>query len=176
MSLEQGDLRRLVHAELHIDDYRAKMGENRDVIVVSFKVAGKEPADDLVSFIEKSYDWILDADVSSGEMSDGDYLVFVEVTRERQAPENIMKMMEDLMNLTDQDLTDWRVRYYHGLEDHDMDVESLKSLIPTEPEEYDRRYGQREIDSLKTASGIPVDTKAPKNAHTESIRVLAGLR
>ena len=127
MSLEQGDLKRLVHDEMHIDDYRSKMGENRDVIVISFKVASKEPAEDLVSFIEKSYEWILDADVSAGEMSDGDYLVFVELARERSAPENIMVMMEDIMNLTDQKLSDWRVRYYHSLDDHELDEQTLRS-------------------------------------------------
>ena len=66
-NLEEGDLKRLVHDELHIDEYKSKMGDDADVCVISFKVAGKEPAIDLVSFIEKGYDWVLDADGSSGE-------------------------------------------------------------------------------------------------------------
>jgi hypothetical protein len=40
------------------------MGTDADVCVISFKVAGKEPSADLVSFIEKGYDFVLDADVS----------------------------------------------------------------------------------------------------------------
>jgi len=66
-NLEMGDLARLVHNELHIDEYKSKMGTDADVCVISFKVAGKEPSADLVSFIEKGYDFVLDADVSSGE-------------------------------------------------------------------------------------------------------------
>ena len=62
-----GDLNRLVHNELHIDEYKSKMGTDEDVCVISFKVSGKEPGADLVSFIEKGYDFVLDADVSSGE-------------------------------------------------------------------------------------------------------------
>ena len=66
-NLEHNDLKRLVHPELHIDEYKSKMGDDSDVCVVSFKVSGKEPAADLVSFIEKGYEFVLDADVSSGE-------------------------------------------------------------------------------------------------------------
>ena len=71
--LEQNDLKRLILPELHIDEYKSKMGKDEDVIVLSFKVSGREPAEDLVNFIEKGYEWILDADVSAGEMDDGDF-------------------------------------------------------------------------------------------------------
>lgn len=176
MSLEHGDLKRLVHTELHIDEFQSKLGENRDVVVVSFKVAGKEPSADIVGFVEKSYEWVLDADVSSGEMADGDYIVFVEIPRDDESPAHVIEMMEDLMNLTDQKLEQWRVRYYHGSTDHKLELEELTKMIPLSAGEYDKRYGKHEIDSLKTASGLPVDTKAPKNEYTESLRVAAGIR
>jgi len=67
-SLEHGDLKRLVHDELHVDEFKSKLGDDHDVVVVSFKVAGKEPANDIVSFVEKGYEWVIDADVSSGVM------------------------------------------------------------------------------------------------------------
>lgn len=79
--LEKNNLKRLVHPELHIDEYKSKLGKDEDVVVISFKITGREPAEDLVNFIEKGYDWVIDADVSSGEMSDGDYVVFVECDR-----------------------------------------------------------------------------------------------
>lgn len=173
--LEQGDLKRLVHPELHIDEYKSKLGQDKDVCVISFKVTNKEPAADLVSFIEKGYDWVIDADVSSGEMDDGDYIVFVEADRCPEIAEYIMKMMDDIMNITDQETKDWRVRYYKGKQDHDLDLEVLKSLIPDSPEAYQRKYGQDDLDALKTASGVDVKTKAPKNDYTESLRNLAGI-
>ena len=174
-SLEHGDLARLVHDELHIDEFKSKLGDDKDVVVVSFKVAGKEPANDVVSFIEKGYEWVIDADVSSGEMSDGDYIVFVELPRDRNAAENIMRMMEDIMNLTDQSVNDYRVRYYKDKEDHDLDTDTLKKLIPSSPEEYERRFGKKDLDSLKTAAGLKVDTKAPKNDYTQNLRAAAGI-
>ena len=174
--LEQGDLKRLVHTELHIDEFKSKLGRDEDVVVISFKVVGKDPAADLVSFIEKGYTWVIDADVSSGEMDDGDYIVFVEAERNRNIAENIMTMMDDIMNITEQELDEWRVRYYTDNTDHKLDQDSLKKLIPATPEEYQQKFGTKELDSLKAAAGVRVDTKAPKNDYTESLRVAAGIK
>ena len=35
--LEQHDLKRLVHPELHVDEYKSKMGKDEDIVVLSFK-------------------------------------------------------------------------------------------------------------------------------------------
>ena len=174
-SLEQGDLKRLIHNELHIDEFKSKMGDDDQVVVVSFKVAGKEPSNDIVSFVEKGYDWVIDADVSSGEMYDGDYIVFVELPRDEHVSERIMEMMEDLMNLTEQDIEEWRVRYYRSNEDHPLELDKLKNIIPDSSEKYHQIYGKKSLDKLKTAAGVKVDTKAPKNDLTDSIRIAAGI-
>ena len=118
---------------------------------------------------------MIDADVSSGEMSDGDYIVFVEVPREKEVVDRIIEMMKDLMNLTDQKIKEWRVRYYKDNQEHKLDRDSLQQLIPTTPEEYEARFGKKEIDSLKTAAGVRVNTKAPKNEFTEALRIAAGI-
>lgn len=173
--LESGDLKRLIHTELHIDEFRSKLGDDSDVIVLSFKVDSKEPATDLVSFIEKGYEWVLDADVSSGELEDGSYIVFVELDRNNQAATNIMQLMDELMNLTTQTTDEWRVRYYKSRKEQQLSLEALESLIPTTPEAYERAHGQSGIDELKTAAGINVTTKAPKNDFTETLRSLAGI-
>jgi hypothetical protein len=173
--LEKGDLARLIHPELHVDEFKSKLGDDCDVVVLSFKVDAKEPASDLVSFIEKGYDWVLDADISSGEMDDGSYIVFVELDRNNKAPDNIMDLMDDLMNVTDQTIADWRVRYYKAHKETHLTLEALHDLIPLTPEAYERAYGNEEIDKLKAIAGVRVDTKAPKNDYTESLRNLAGI-
>lgn len=177
--IEQGDLKRLVHPELHVDEYKSKLGKDEDVCVVSFKVTGKGPAKDLVNFIEKGYDWVVDADISSGEMDDGDFIVFVEIDRTKEISTHIIKLMSDLMNITDQALDDWRVRYYKSVDDHELTEEALAELIPGSPEAYREKYGQDEaeenLDDLRAAAGVEVKTKAPKNEYTESLRNLAGI-
>jgi hypothetical protein len=173
--LEKGDLARLIHPELHIDEFKSKLGDDQDVIVLSFKVDAKEPAGDLVSFIEKGYEWVLDADVSSGEMDDGSYIVFVELDRKESAPNDIISLMEDLLGLTEQELDKWRVRYYKAHKETILSLEALHDLIPLTPEAYKKAYGHEEIDKLKAIAGVKIDTKAPKNDYTESLRNLAGI-
>lgn len=180
-NLEGGDLKRLVHDELHIDEYKSKMGDDADVCVVSFKVSGKEPAIDLVSFIEKGYDWVLDADVSSGEKEGGDYLVFVELDRTPALPEQIYQLIADIVNLTEQDIADWRVRYFKSNSEHNLTVETLGQIVPLTPEKYHIKYekdqeSDRELDQLKTAAGVDVTTTAPVNDFTESLRRAAGIK
>lgn len=161
---------------MHVDEYKSKMGNDEDMVVVSFKVGGKEPAQDLVNFVEKGYDWVVDADTSSGEMDDGDYIVFVELERTPKVADQIIEMIQDLVGLTDNEITDWRVRYHKGHDDHDL--ESLHTLIPKTPHDYLQKVSKdhEELDKLKAASGVRVDTKAPKNDFTESLRVAAGIR
>jgi len=189
-NLEHGDLARLIHPELHIDEYKSKMGDDADVCVISFKVSGKEPASDLVGFVEKGYDFVLDADVSSGEKEGGDYLVFLELERSKELPEQIIKIMEDLMNLTEQKLEDWRVRYYKSQKDHDLTKESLREIVVLSPEEYSAKYDKedeevdstepeditKDLDAMKAVAGVPVTTTAPVNDFTENLRVAAGLK
>lgn len=173
--LEKNDLNRLVHPELHIDEYKSKLGKDEDVVVISFKITGREPAEDLVNFIEKGYDWVIDADVSSGEMSDGDYVVFVECDRTNSVPDNIIQLMEDLMNLTSQKLSEWRLILRSNPSDYDLTADNIRANVPLTTEDYLRRFGAKEIDEMRTAAGIPVHTKAPKNDYTQSLRSLAGI-
>lgn len=175
MSIEYGDLKRLVHDELHIDEFSSKLGNNEDVVVVSLKVAGKEPGQDICAFVEKGYDWVLDADVSPGEMDDGDYLVFIELPRDENSAKYIMELMQDLMNLTEQKLEDYRVQYRKQTVVYPLELDTLQRVIPGSASDYRRMYGKQEIDQLKTAAGVKVDTKAPKNDFTESLRVAAGI-
>lgn len=175
MSLEYGDLKRVIHSEIHIDEYQSKMGRDDNVIVMSMKIKGKAPAWDLVEFIEKGYEWVLDADVSSGEMSDGDWLVFIELPRDEQSIDHIIELLGDVNNLCEFKDSDWRLKYKNKSAMFALDKSAMEAAIPDNEKEYARLYGKKEIDSLKTASGIKVDTKAPKNEYTESLRIAAGI-
>lgn len=173
--LESEDLKRLVNNDLHIDEFKSKLGKDSDVVVLSFKVTGKEPAVDLVNFIEKGYDWVIDADVSSGELDDGDYLVFVEFDRTTDVPEQIVKLISDLENITAIPSEDWYVRYKNTGVKEPLTLDSIKSLVPLTTQDYQQRFSNEEIDKLKAAAGVEVKTKAPKNDFTESLRIAAGI-
>ena len=178
-NLENGDLARLVTNELHIDEYKSKMGEDEDICVISFKVKGKEPANDMMAFLEKGYDFILDSDVSSGEIgTDGNYLIFVELDRTEKLPEQIWKILSDSENLTGDSMDHWTIKYRKDNSKYPASEETLKKLIPLTPQEYKARYDKEttELDQLKTAAGVDVTTKAPVNDLTDSLRVAAGIK
>ena len=173
--LEQGDLDRLVHNKLHVDEFKSKMGSDADIIVLSFKVDGKEPARDLMNFIERGYDWILDADISSGELDDGQYLVFAELERDTAAAKHIYQLMSDIMNLTDTDLSDWKFQYRKNSREHDITSDNIADIIPMTPESYRSKFGDKELDAMKAAAGVSTQRKAPVNSWTESLRAAAGI-
>ena len=82
--MDPNDLEDRVKPEVHFDEFSAKMGPDDGVVVASFKVMGHSAAVDLETFLEKGYDWILDAETSAGEIEDSHYLVFIEA--ERRSP------------------------------------------------------------------------------------------
>lgn len=176
--LEAGDLSRLIDPLVTVDEYKSKIGTDDEIVVLKFNVQGREPALDLVSFIEKSYDWVLDADASSGELNDGSYAVFVEADREPELAEKFYQMFKDLVPLADMDLALWQVEYAKPRRRSKVSVEELRSLIPGTPNEYRKlkKVETEDIDKLKAAAGVAVSTTAPKNDFTEGIRTLAGIR
>lgn len=180
--LEYGDLKRLVHPKLHVDEFKSKMGDDADIIVLSFKVDNKEPAKDLMSFIERGYDWVLDSDISAGELEDGEYLVFAELARDQDAVKNIINLITDILNLTEQDVNEWKFQYRKNRAEYDITPENISRIVPTSPDAYVAKYGEDdtgfgdEIEAMQEAARVPMNKKAPVNDFTESIRIAAGLR
>ena len=110
MGSQAGDLIHLVDNILEIDSYKSKMGTDRDIVTLAFSVNGKEPATDLENFIEKGYPFVLDADVTSGEQSDGTYKVFVEIERNKDIGTQVMEIADGVGKLANVD--NLRFRYY----------------------------------------------------------------
>lgn len=177
--LEQNDLKRLVTPELHIDEFKSKMGTDDDIIVLSFKVKEKSPATDLMMFLESGYDFVLDADVSAGVMEDGDYIVFAEIERSAEAADQIIQLMDDILNLTDQDITDWQFQYRKSGKSYDVTKENIMSQVPLSPALYDKKFPDDvsdEITAMQEVARVPINKTAPVNEWTEQLRIAAGLK
>lgn len=179
--LEHGDLARLVHPKLHIDEFKSKMGADEDIVVLTFKVDGKEPATDLMNFLERGYEWVLDADVSSGEMEDGEYLVFVELERSPGVCEYIVRLTEDILNLTDQNIDEWKFQYRKDKTEYDVTVDAMTRIVPDTPTAYESKFGtgdnsEDELSAMLEAARVPVRRAAPKNDWTDNLRIAAGLK
>ena len=146
-SLRAKDLQNLVEPVFQIDAYKSKIGNDENVIVLSFTVDREEPAQDLENFIEMGYDFVLDADVSPGETDDGVYTVFVELERDRHAPKQIEELLRGIEKLTG--IPDMRFRYFKSFKSHDATIENLEEIIPTDSETYNKATALYKMDNYK---------------------------
>ncbi len=146
-----GDLRMLVDNIFEIDSYASKMGSDKDIVVLSFTVEQKEPADDLVNFCERGYDFILDADATPGELADGKYKVFVEMERNRHVPEHIMELLDGVGKLAEID--NFKFRYYKSFQSQPVSQESLSETIPTTKEDYDIAIQENKLNNFSNFFG-----------------------
>jgi len=152
--LKPGNLKRLVRNDVFIDEYSSKMGENKDVITGSFKITDRAPAKDLVSFLEKNYDFILDADVSQGEKTDGDYLVFFEIERSENFPEQFMTVLNGVSNLTEID--DWNFKYKGTTQRYPASKITIAEKVPLTAESFEQRQQETmQLESMKAIARVP---------------------
>lgn len=135
--LQRGDLTDFISDTFTIDQYKSKMGEDKDVVVLGFKVKEKFPAIDLMEFLEKGYQFILDADISSGEEHDGQYQVFVEIERTPELQEQIKEMLSGVTQLCD--CRDWKFRYQKSFNIVEFSKESIAEHVPLTPLDYEKK-------------------------------------
>ena len=147
MGLQKSDLRHLVYDIFEIDSYQSKMGDDKDIVVCSFVVQDKDPATDLMNFIEKGYPFVLDADVSAGEMSDGMYRVFVEMERNKDVPNNIMELLYGVKNLTEIDR--FKFRYYKNFKSVEANEQTLEETIPLDSNSYYNVVNETNLSNYK---------------------------
>jgi hypothetical protein len=150
-SLSYRDLDGIMKPTIHVDEFASKMGDDEDIIVLSFFLRDKEAARDLVAWFEKGYDFVLDADRSPGEIKPNRYLVYVEIRRRSSAPDNIERLLDDLGTLTEFDPDDWQV-HYDG-KTWPWSVDKFRSTVPLTPDAYTSRQ-EKDLNEWREAAGI----------------------
>jgi hypothetical protein len=149
--LDYLDMMGQINPVLSVDEYKAKMGKDSDIVTLAFLVNSEEAGKDLVDWFERGYDWILDSSVSEGELRPGKYLVFVEIKRRMAVPERILELIEDLETLTDLPIKDWTIEVDE--EEYDPEVEVLRQVITTSPHEY-RIKEEGELNEMRKRAGV----------------------
>lgn len=147
MTLRQGDLHDLIYHVFEIDSYKSKMGSDEEIITLSFSAKTKESADDLTSFIERGYEFVLDADATPGEQSDGTYKVFVELERSADAPSQIQEMIDGIKKLADVD--SFRFRYYKNWKSYPVSDQSLAETLPLDSSAYNMKVNESNLENYK---------------------------
>ena len=145
-NLHANDLRHFVKKVFDIDSYRSKIGDDQDVVVLTFTVAQEDPAKDLENFIEMGYDFVLDADCSPGETDDGNYKVFVEIERSKHVAKQIREIVDGVEKLTGEEKL--RFRYFKSFRSQEASEENLAAEIPMDSDAYKIATERRKLDNF----------------------------
>ena len=135
--LKTGDLDGIVEKRFTVDQYKSKMGEDRNICVLAFVCSGAAGAKDLESFAEKGYKKVLDADATPGTMTDSKHRVFIEFPREEGLDRYIGEFLDDLKKLTN--IKNFEFTYHKNEIALEANRENLASFIPNTPEAYDQK-------------------------------------
>jgi hypothetical protein len=171
--LHYKDLMGMMKPTIHVDEFSSKMGDDDEIIVASFFVRDRQAAKDLINWFEKGYDWILDADMSPGEIKPNRYLVYVEMKRRSKVGEKINEMLNDLNTLTEYEDSERWTMHYRG-KDTPWSVETFNSQVPISPAEYRKRM-DGELNEMRAASGLPVKQIYKREKDIQALQSAAGL-
>jgi hypothetical protein len=178
--LDYHDLEGMVEPIISVDEYAAHMGPDDQIVTLAFIIKSETAGNDLADWFERGYDWVLDAQVSEGELSPGKYLVFVEMNRRSSVPERIIELFDDLKTLTNISTKDWTVRYEE--EDYPAEIETLRQVMILTPHDYretdeeETTENEEGLNEMRTAAGLPVK-KLYNNpdATLKAYKAMAGL-
>jgi len=171
-SLNYKDLEGMLKNTIHVDEFASKMGEDDDIIVLSFYTRDKQAANDLVHWFEKGYDFVLDADQSPGEIKPNRYLVYLEMRRRNAAPGQVQELLDDLGTLTEYELDDW-IMVYKDKETAWSEAE-FRRRVPLSPREYRERH-EGELNEVRIAAGLDVKRIYETDRDLRALQSAAGL-
>jgi hypothetical protein len=173
-SLEFKDMEGLLKPTIHVDEFSSKMGDDDDIIVVSFFVRDPQASKDLMSWFEKGYDFVLDADRSPGEIKPGRYLVYVEIRRRSTAGAHVEQLLNDLNTLTEWEGDSAWTMHYKGKE-IPFSRDTFDSMVPLTPKAYRDRY-EKDLNEVRIAAGLPVVTTYDRlDKSLQTIQSAAGI-
>jgi len=164
----------LMKPSIHVDEFSSKMGDDDDIIVISFFVRDEQAAKDLMNWFEKGYDFVIDADRSPGEIKPNRYLVYVELRRRSTAGAQVDELLTDLGTLTEFDKTsDWSM-HYRGKE-VPFTRDTFDNMVPLSPKAYREKYDS-ELNEMRIAAGMqPVSIYDKKDPVLQAIQSAAGI-
>ena len=171
-ALEYKDMEGMIKPTLHIDEFASKMGDDDDIIVASFFVRSQQAARDLMNWFEKGYDWVMDADVSPGEISPGRYLVYIEMRRRTSAGARLADAVDDLQTLTELTPEDWMMHY--GDRTVPFTREAFDQMVPLSPKEY-RARKERDLNEMRAAAGLDTVAVFERDRDIRKLQSAAGI-
>ena len=145
--LKAGDLEGVVNKQFSIDQFKSKMGDDKNILVLGLVVDGQAPAKDLERFAEVGYKSVLDADATPGTPEDGKHRVFIEFARSPEVIGQIMAFLEDLKKLTN--IEEFEYTYHKNENPTMVSAGTLGEAIPTTPEAYEQKVNEMRVSEAR---------------------------
>jgi len=142
--LQRGDLNFVIEPVLSIDEYQSKI-DDRKAIVVGIYTMDKDPANEIARFIEKSNISILDTDISPAPTEDGFYIAFIELDRNKEFINNVIKIIKEINNITN--VSSWSFTTYKKQGKLKFNRENLEKYINLDPKSIEIIDSNDENDS-----------------------------
>lgn len=172
-NLDYHDFKNQIIPRITVDEFEAKTGSDDEIVTIAFTVKGKIASQDLANWFERGYDYVLDAQVSKGEVERGKHLVFVELQRRSSVPRRIVELLDDLETLTAIPVDKWTI----VIDDEELnaDADILSTYIIKSPHEY-RQMKEADLNEMRTLSGVePQNIFKEQDSDIKSFKALAGL-
>jgi hypothetical protein len=172
-TLQYKDMEGLMKPTIHVDEFTSKMGDDDDIIVVSFFIRDPQAAKDLMNWFEKGYDYILDADKSPGEIKPNRYLVYIEIRRRSTAGAHVAEILEDLNTLTEFETKDWTMTYQG--QTVPFTQEAFERMVPLSPKSYREQHDEA-MNEMRVAAGLPTKVIYETDNAIRALQTAAGMR
>lgn len=171
--LKYMDMKNQVFPSIGVDEFKSSVGDDDDLITLSFAVKGKAVAEDLAEWFERGYDWVVDAETSPGEVTTGKWLVFVEMNRRSKSDDQIMEMIGDLETLTGFTDSDWKMKIGEKIEP--ASAKFIRNNLDLSPHSY-RSSHDEPLNEWRQIAGIPtVKTYVDEDEAIKAIKRQAGI-
>lgn len=176
MALDYMDLEGQIKDVITVDEYAAKMGKDSDIVTITFTLNSKLAAQDIVTWFERGYDFVLDASVSDGEIEPGKWLVFVEMQRRSKVPERICRLLSDLETLTGLELQDWTIDIEGEEIPADKELISQKVILnPNEYKEEKEKLEDEKLNEFRELAGLETKRMYNEDEYIKNLKMMAGM-
>jgi len=145
--LKAGDLEGVVDKRFSVDQFKSKMGDDRNIMVLAFSVEGQAPAKDLERFAETGYKEVLDADATPGSLEDGKHRVFIEFARTEKVDQHVRKFLDDLSKLTN--IETFEFTYHKRSVPFEASAKNLSDVLPRTPQAYTQKVQSLRLGEVK---------------------------
>ena len=145
--LKAGDLEGIVSKRFSVDQFKSKMGEDRNIMVLAFSVDSHAAAKDLEKFAETGYKEVLDADATPGSLEDGKHRVFVEFARVEKVDQHVRRFLDDLSKLTN--IETFEFTYHKRSVPFEATAKNLADVLPRTPEAYNQKINSLKLGEVK---------------------------